>query len=534
MLSILVKTRLQSLFNSMFGRMLQKKKRSPGMKALMALLAVYVIAAIAFSLGMYCKMMVVPLVQMGMGWLYFAIMTLMSMVFCFVGSIFITQSQLFNARDNELLLSMPIPPSHILASRMLTLLALNYVYTLIFMGPAIVVYIIEVGMSAAAIACAVAAVLVMPLLSMTLSCVCGLVIGAVSSRVKRNNFVTIFLFVGFFAAYMYFFMNLQTYMTTLIQQGTAIGDAVGRAFPPAYWAGMAATGHLPSLGLFVLCCVVPFVLVYMLISRSFISIITTKKGGVRVKYKERAMKKASAFSALLRREAARYFGLPIYVFNSGIGTFMHIILAVAVVWKGPGIITALFSMPGAEGLGALIPALACLVLAFCSIMIIPSSVSISLEGKNLWITRSAPVSSMQVLNAKLALNLLCGIPSGLIASLALVYALPVNAAQAAIIILLPVAISAFVAVFGLVCNLLLPRLDWVSEAVVVKQSGSALATVFGAMAILALPVILYAALLNRFLAMDTYLVICLAAFALAAAALYGWIRHKGVRRFESL
>jgi ABC-2 type transport system permease protein len=54
----------------------------------------------------------------------------------FIGSIFAAKAQLYEAKDNELLLSMPIPPSAILASRMLTLLLINLAFDLMIAVPA--------------------------------------------------------------------------------------------------------------------------------------------------------------------------------------------------------------------------------------------------------------------------------------------------------------------------------------------------------------------------------------------------------------
>ena len=58
-----------------------------------------------------------------------------------MGSVFTAQTQLYNARDNEMLLAMPIPSAAILGSRMIMLLLLNYFYEAIVAIPAIAVWI---------------------------------------------------------------------------------------------------------------------------------------------------------------------------------------------------------------------------------------------------------------------------------------------------------------------------------------------------------------------------------------------------------
>ncbi len=51
---------------------------------------------------------------LGYGWLYYALMGLLALAFGVFGSVFSTYAGLYQAKDNELLLSMPIPPRRIL------------------------------------------------------------------------------------------------------------------------------------------------------------------------------------------------------------------------------------------------------------------------------------------------------------------------------------------------------------------------------------------------------------------------------------
>jgi len=534
MLKALIKARLGGLFTSMFGRFAGgARKRGPVFKVLISLLAIYVVGALFFAVGTYYFMMAGALHAVGLDWLYFALGGLMAVALNIVGSIFITQSQLFSARDNELLLSMPIPPGYILMSRMLTLLALNYVYTALILIPGLIVWIWQVGMSAPAVIAFVVSGLVLPFLSLAVSSACGWVIGLVTARMRRKNLMTVALFIAFMGGYLYLTLNMQAYMSRLLESGAAIADAVRAAMPPAYWFGQAATGDFVSLLLLIACCLVPFALVYTVISRSYVRILTMKKGAARVKYTARAMKARGAFQALVRRELGRFLGTPIYVFNSGVGAVMHLVFAGAVLIKGPGIVESMLDAPVA-GMDAMIPALAALALCFCSILTMPSATSVSLEGKNLWIVKSAPLSTLRILHAKLAMSLLAALPTGLIAGAVCAAVLPGGLIDKAVLLLLPAAAGAFAALLGLSANLMLPRLDWISEAVVVKQSASVMVSTFGGMAVLALPVILYVAWLHKLMAPGMFM-LCAMAFLLAlCAGLYGFIRTGGVRRFEAL
>ena len=63
---------------------------------------------------------------MDIEWLYFSLMGIMVIVICFMGSVFMTQNIVYNASDNDLLLSMPIEPRDILLSRVFTILIFDY------------------------------------------------------------------------------------------------------------------------------------------------------------------------------------------------------------------------------------------------------------------------------------------------------------------------------------------------------------------------------------------------------------------------
>ena len=116
MLKTLIKIRFQSMFASMFRSSKKGKTVGVGMKVLMGILILYIVAVFAMLFGSVFLMIRDSFCAMGLGWLYFAMAGLFAFAICFVGSIFMTQSQLYEAKDNEMLLAMPVPPSYILLS----------------------------------------------------------------------------------------------------------------------------------------------------------------------------------------------------------------------------------------------------------------------------------------------------------------------------------------------------------------------------------------------------------------------------------
>lgn len=131
-----------------------------------------------------------------------------------------------------------------------------------------------------------------------------------------------------------------------------------------------------------------------------------------------------------------------------------------------------------------------LLLSFFVIMSSSSCSSISLEGHNLWILKSLPVSAHTIFLSKIAVNLTYLIPGIFVSSLLLSFAFQANLLQTILCFLVPTSFSFFIACFGLLINLLFPNFTWKSEVTVIKQSVSVLITMLGGMLLVILATVL--------------------------------------------
>ena len=138
MLKTLLGVRLRSFFSAAV-RSKNGKTSVPKIVGfvLLALLLVLSFSVMFLSVAASLAMILIPA---GLDSYYFAIFNLITLSFVFIFSIFETKSELFDCRDNELLLSMPIRPRDIVLSRALSVILLNVGETLIIMIPALVMY----------------------------------------------------------------------------------------------------------------------------------------------------------------------------------------------------------------------------------------------------------------------------------------------------------------------------------------------------------------------------------------------------------
>lgn len=191
-------------------------------------------------------------------------------------------------------------------------------------------------------------------------------------------------------------------------------------------------------------------------------------GGAKAVYKETTVRAAGVPAALLRKELGRFTASPNYMLNCGLGTVMLPILGVLLLVKSSDLLPVIYEMAGGEASG-LLATMLCAALCLVGSMNDMASSSISLEGKNLWLAQSLPVTPWQVLRAKLLVQvLITGIPMAVTSVLILLAVRPALP-LALLLIALPQAFVWLSAAFGLTMDLKRPNLVWTNEITVIKQ-----------------------------------------------------------------
>ena len=110
MIKILVKNRLSSVISAFLGRGAKngKNKTSGARVALFIFLYLFLAACFCFMSVYFALGFAQVFIPSGASPIYFAMFIIVTFSFLFLFSIFETKSELFECRDNELLLSMPI------------------------------------------------------------------------------------------------------------------------------------------------------------------------------------------------------------------------------------------------------------------------------------------------------------------------------------------------------------------------------------------------------------------------------------------
>ena len=529
MLSVLIKSRLLALLDSLkqLGGTRQKnrKRNAASVIALVAFLIVTIVASVGFMFWGYCY----AFVAIGAPWAFWVISAIYAVTLCIIGSIFTVKSQIFESKDNDLLLSMPIPHKYIFISRMIVLLIVNYALAAAVLLPCLVVYCIQVGLSFGGAVGYVGVFLLLPFMALTISTVAAWIISELSSRMKHKNLITIVLFLIFFGGYMYLSFSL----ADLMGENGALFNPEGMKNTLVFWwaADAITNGGFLSLLYFALSSLIPAAITAFVLDKTFIRIITTKKTANKVEYKGNKTKGASIGFALLKKELLRFFTSVSYILNAGIGTVMTVVIAVIMAVSADDFLTIL-TVPELAWVENVIPVGAVIVCAFLGSMSFVSAPSVSLDDRQMWILQSCPVDPRQILRAKLLTHLIICTPLTVVAAIILCVAFGVGAGHSVLVVLAVISTVVLCDYFGLTMGVLFPKFGWQNENAVIKQSLAVTLSMFGGMAFFALM-----GVLGYFTAkVNSYLAVCavLAISAILAAILHVYLFSCGVKKYENL
>lgn len=500
MLCLLINMRFRSLLGSLFrgkrdasGRY---RSKGPIMLTFGVLLLLFLFCVFAFMFGgiLLAIAGVLYVTELDFSFFY-ALSGAATFLLSVVGSVTITQSELYNAKDNEFLLSMPIPPSLIMLSRTVYLLLWNFIFGGAIALPALVVHLIFVGGVGATLVFALA-LFIIPFVSLAFSCILGWLLSLLISRMRHKNFLTLVATLLVLGVYFAFCFNVDSIFVYIEESLAEMVAVLAPFFGPFNWLGEAVvSGNVLSGALFFLICFAVVVFAYLFVSHTYVGILTSKRGEVKRVYREKKEKAKSPTVSLVFREIRQFLSAPFYIVNEGLGLFFALAVGILFLLNGGELIRSLAEDPDiGEVTSVLIlpvlPALLASALCFLGGMCVISAPSLSIEGKNLWILQSLPVRGGDVLCAKAYAHIVITFPFFTVASLlvtvGMAAAMPIGFFDVLAIFLLPFSFNCLTAFIGIALNFAFPRFDYPTLAAAVKSGASVILTMFGMMIVASL------------------------------------------------
>ena len=307
MIRALFKKQMAEVFSWLFVDA-KKKTRRTG-KGLVGFLALY--GALVLYLGGFmfvmAKSLCQALVPLGLTWFYFAVMGLVALVLGVFGSVFNTYASLYLAKDNDMLLSMPIPPRYILTVRLAGVYLTGLFFEMIVMLPATVAWFVYGSPTLLGGIFALLIPFVLSFFVLSLSCLLGFLVAVISAHIRRKSLVITVLSLGLLALYMWGYTKLMSSLTELLAIAGELAEAAKGPLFPLYHMGLSTEGKPLSFLIFTAIILGIFAVVCMVLSRTFLTLAIANKGAAKRKYKRAHTAQKSVERALLWKEWKRFF-----------------------------------------------------------------------------------------------------------------------------------------------------------------------------------------------------------------------------------
>ena len=447
------------------------------------------IALVGVMLMLYCGASAYGLVKLGISEIIPVYALVISSVLTLFFTIFKANGEIFAFKDYDLLMSLPIRVSTVITSRFLYLYLLNTIFSIIIMLPMGVVYGIHEKPSVSFYFMWFISMFIASLIPTTIAAIFGAMITAIASKFKNTNKITTILSFIVMITFGFFMLkngNAQYSLNDMNGIGAIVSEQLTKVYPLANMFQKAIVhADLVAFILFVGISVIWYYLFVKILSLKYKQIntgITTYH--MLSNYEINSMRKESVLVALYKKELKRFFSSTVYVINSGMGVVMALAFALAIVVVGP---SQLIAYPGIE---TLLQKVAPFAIAAAISMTCTTCVSLSLEGKNVWIIKSLPIAPKIIYDSKILMNLSLSIPASLISAVLLIIGLKLDVWSSLLIVITPITYSFFSAVWGIFINNRFGYYDWVSETQIVKQSVGSFVGMFGGLITAVIPAFL--------------------------------------------
>ena len=527
---LILKVQLLSLFG--INKAIHSKNKKEKTKLIGLAIVIFFSAILLLGTSfMYSYTMATAFSAVGQLKLLIAIMMAVSSIATLMTTIYKVNGVLFGFKDYDMIMSLPVKTKDIVASRVWLLYIINLFFILIVMIPAGIVYGIFAKQGLVFYLVYFIATAFIPLFPIVIASILGAIINIIASKFKHMNALnTIFNFV-FVLGIMFLSSSISGFSKNIAKVGSSAIDAFNKIYPlTEMFTSGVCDFRISSLFLYFGISLSVFVAFSYLVGMKLKAINTALTTTLaRSNYKMKALNSSSPFMALYKKELRRYFSSPLYVLNTSFGGVFVTVASIGVLALGVEKLENILKVPG---LYEIISFYTPLFLSFIMVMSCTTACSISLEGKNLWVIKSAPIDTMSIFLSKIAVNLTVLIPIAIINATLLSFTLHMGIANALLSFLMPIVYAIYISLAGLIVNLKLPQLEWTTEVTIIKQSAATVVGLLVGFAGVLVPIIIIVALKGikvSLISFGTIIVVSVINFVM-----YRYLSKKGKILFQKL
>ncbi len=464
---------------------------------------VFLFAWLAFVMIYIQNALVDAMIAIGMPDLILSLAVTGAAISTLILGFFFIMSSLYFSKDSAFLATLPIKSHTLLTARLTQVWLGELGFASIIILPALILYGIKTGQSAAFYLRAIPEWLLSPLLPMAIVTLVSTLLIRLSALWKHRERIAMVGGILFFIVYMYFCMNMGGFMTNvvegdgmtnLVSQYQPLIERMTSVFPPVVWAARALQGDYVSMLLYIAVSIgaMAIVIYFMGFHYQKLSLTQSESSAVVMHKKLRGdiYRRSTQLVACCKQEWQRIIRTPTYAMNSLPSTIMPVLMIVVMgvsVNSSSGGEVDFYAMIG-ELPGALILAILCAIMSFMGGLNPACSSAVTREGKGHEFIVALPIPQKTSVLAKLLVTYALSIVGTLAGSVAIVIMMPPFAVYAVAAFVISSLFSFITCALSLANDVVRPSLNWQSETEAIKQKLNSMIGMllgFGLLALLA-------------------------------------------------
>lgn len=512
------------------------KKNSKCTKIVLPIFLSLVLMGIMYS---YADAMMEQLAPINMHFVVLTLFIILTSVMTVIEGIYKSGSLLFNCKDDNLLLSLPIKRSTVLFIRVFKFYVFELIYNSVFLLPSMIVYAVYVKPGIAYYIVSLIGLFVFPIIPILISCIIGTIITFFASKFKGKNFVQTAITVMFLVGVMFFSYNSDNLLGNLAKNASSINDFITKLYYPA-GAYIELIRKFSAIKLleFIGINLGLFIITILIIGRVYFNINSSVKSIKRSKSnKNYKIKTITPMRALIKKEFNRFINSPVFVTNAGFGLVLFIIVCIAISIKFNNI-SDMFTQNNinisTEMITNYLPTIFMGFICFTSFMTSITSSMISLEGKSFSILKSLPIKPYKIIKAKVLTALLIMLPCILIGDMIVFITFKFDLLSIVLILIASALLPLIAETIGIIINLKYPRIDAKNDTEVVKQSMSSTISVFIGMVMIGITIFLLYKALEAGISNIAIMLIFIGIYAVIYLGLEVFLHKTGDKSFENI
>ena len=304
---------------------------------------------VMFSLYGNAEMIFEGLAPLGMGYVGISMFVFMVAILVLFEGIYKSGELMFNCKDDQLLLSLPIKKSTVLFSRIFKFYVFEVIYHFLFFAPAVASYFHWFGFSWSFLFTSIVMLLVLPIIPIIISCIIGALITGVASRFKKKSFLQILGTIIVLVAVMALSFGAEAFLANVAENAKSVNEILRKIYYPAgVYADLIIKFDIVELLVFVLINVAIFAgfifvlsKVYFKINSRMKGVLTTEKTKKHKTTGKLSFKSRSQVSTLIRKEFNTFFKIPVFLMNAGMSSLLYIGISIVAIVKSDALFKTL-------------------------------------------------------------------------------------------------------------------------------------------------------------------------------------------------